>query len=346
MFRFLRRLLVAMVIACTFSGAVLLLARAQDVTVGGGTPTPVATSGKDSSTDCAKCHQNIFDAWKGGLHGKSMTDPVFAFEWNNEGKPDACLVCHSTLYDTATGEAQDGITCIECHSPIPANHPTDPVPVNNSSQMCAKCHTDPRFTMQDWQISAHFLHGMDCTTCHDPHSAGMKAIAGSTAAADASPLCENCHKDVMQNFPLSQHAKAGVTCVNCHLGFNIKDPNVAPVDFSAAHKAPDHLFTPSLATCNKCHSNQMHAPAPAVAAAAIRAEQAGGAPTEAPAVIPTPIAAVSNQAPPASPIGVAGVAVLMGLAGGVILEPWLDKAYRRFSREDKEDKEGKEEKNG
>lgn len=335
MFPFLRRFVVAVTVALVFASLVLVLARAQDVTGGpaGTAPAP----GRDPYGDCINCHKDIYDSWQGGLHGRSMTDPIFVYEWNAQGNPDACLVCHSTDYDTSTGQAKDGITCIECHNPIPANHPTDPVPVNNAPDLCAKCHTDPRFTVENWQMSAHYLHGIECTTCHDPHSAGMKVIAGSSKAQDASALCENCHKDVMKNFPLSQHAQAGVTCVNCHLGFNINDPSAAPVDFNSVHKAPDHQFTPSLDTCNKCHANQMHAPAPAVAAAAIQAEQAGGAPTAIPAQIPTPISPVSNQAPPASPVGVAGVAVLMGLAGGMVLEPWLDKAYRRFSKEDKND---------
>jgi predicted CXXCH cytochrome family protein len=341
MFRFLRRFVVAMVIAASVSGLVLVLARAQDSTGGSGSGTPVP--GADPNGSCVKCHQNIFDAWQGGLHGKSISDPIFTFSWNEAGNPDACLVCHSTDY-TATGQAKDGITCIECHSPIPANHPTDPVPVNNSPELCAKCHTDPRFTLENWQMSAHSAHGIECTTCHDPHSAGMKVIAGAGKSADASALCENCHKDVMKNFPLSQHAQAGVTCVNCHLGFNIKDPTVAPVDFSSVHKAPNHQFTPSLETCNKCHSNQMHAPAPAVAVAAIVAERAGGAPTAIPAAIPTPIAQMSTQAPAPSSLGIAAVAVLMGLAGGMVLEPWLDKAYRRFSEEGKQDKKDKEDK--
>ncbi len=336
MFPILRRLLFALAIAAISAGLVLVLARAQEPT---GEPTVTdPAQARDPYGECINCHKDIYDTWKGGLHGTSMTDPVFTFQWNSQGNPDACLLCHSTEYDTASGQAKDGITCVACHSPIPPNHPTDPVPVNNASDLCAKCHTDPRFTTQNWEMSAHYAHGIDCTTCHDPHSAGMKDVAASSKTApDASGLCENCHKDVMKNFPLSQHAQAGVTCVNCHLGFNIKDPTVAPVDFTMSHKAPNHQFTPSLDTCNKCHSKQMHAPAPGAAAAAIVAEHEGSTPVNADAAIAGPVAPVSNQAPPASPIGIAGVAALIGLAGGMVLAPWLDKAYKRFSKEEKND---------
>lgn len=336
MFPVLKRLVIAMLFALVSAAAVLIMVRAQGNPGKSEAPTPGAP-GRDPFGDCVNCHKDIYDRWQGGLHGKALNDPVFVFEWNSEGNPAACLVCHASGYDDKTGQPNPGITCAVCHSPIPANHPVDPMPVTNSPELCGKCHTDPRFTVANWQNSAHFVHGIECTTCHDPHSAGMKVLGTGSNSADASYLCENCHKDVMQNFPISQHAQAGVTCVNCHLGFNIKDGNTAPVDFNSVHKAPDHQFLPSLATCDKCHSNQMHAPGPALAAAAIQTEASGGAPTPSPAIIPTPILSTAGPAPAVSPIGLAGVVGLMGLAGGMVMAPWLDRAYKRFNKEDKDE---------
>lgn len=331
----LKRFLIALILAVLTGGFTLVIARAQQ-----STPVPPTTPpGRSPFSDCANCHQDIFDKWQNGLHGKSISDPVFQYSWNAQGRPDACLVCHSTGYDPQTGQpTSDGIVCSACHNPIPPNHPVDPMPINNASVLCEKCHSDPRFTVADWQTSAHYVNGMDCTTCHDPHSAGMKTIGGSSPSGDASALCENCHKDVMQNFPLSVHAQAGVTCVNCHLGFNVAGPNTAPVDFNTAHAAPDHTFLPSLDTCTKCHANQMHAPGQAVAAAAIQIEKAGGTPTPNPApILPTPIPQASDQAPPVSPFGFAGLAALVGLGGGMVLAPWLDQAHRRITKEDNHD---------
>jgi hypothetical protein len=158
----------------------------------------------------------------------------------------------------------------------------------------------------------------------------MKTVAGATSAStDASALCENCHKDAMKNFPTSTHAQAGVTCVNCHLGFNVGKPNAT--DFVTAHMAPNHSFMPTLSTCTACHANQMHAPGLAVAAAAIKAEEAGGTPTPNPTPVATPIPLVTDQAAPVSPAGFSGIAGLLGLAGGMVLQPWLEKVYRRFN---------------
>jgi predicted CXXCH cytochrome family protein len=266
-----------------------------------------------------------------------MSDPIFLQEWNKQGKPGACLVCHSTDYDPATGTSSaEGVNCGSCHNPIPANHPKDTMPITTSPDLCGKCHSDSRFSTDNWKLSTHYQRGMDCTVCHDPHTAGMKTVTGTTFVAnkDASALCENCHKDAMQNFPTSKHAEAGVTCVNCHLGFNVGDQNV---DFGKVHAAPDHSFLPSLETCNKCHADQMHAPGQAVAAAAIKIEAGGGTPTPAPSPVVSPVPPVSSEPAPISPIGFATMASVVGLAFGMVLAPWLERAYSHLSKGDKND---------
>ncbi len=47
------------------------------------------------------------DALTAGTHGHSMTDTKFTEMWTDQGKPGACLVCHATGYDPATGSVQD-----------------------------------------------------------------------------------------------------------------------------------------------------------------------------------------------------------------------------------------------
>ncbi|MFL7870182.1 MAG: hypothetical protein AB8I58_15240, partial [Anaerolineales bacterium] len=90
-------------------------------------------------------------------------------------------------------------------------------------------------------------------------------------------------------------------------------------------------------TCNQCHSMQMHAPGEAVAAAAIKIEQAGGTATPEPTPAVTPVEPVTNQPVPVSPIGFAAIAGLLGLAGGMVLAPWLERAYRHYIKEGKND---------
>ncbi len=324
-----QRFLAAVMFALLSAGVTLIIAQAQ-----GGTPTPPPPSAAQTSQtnvdNCAACHKDIYDTWQAGPHGQAMTDPVFVQSWTAQGKPGACLVCHTTGYDPTTGQSEaDSVSCKVCHSPIPANHPVENIPTDTSPDLCGRCHSDPRFATANWKLSAHYQRNMSCTTCHDPHAAGIKAVPGAPANDDGSALCETCHKNAMQNFPTSKHAQAGVTCVDCHLGVGAGGTTSA-TDFVSAHKAPDHSFMPSIDTCNKCHADQMHAPGQAVAAAAIKIEAAGGTPTPAPTAVVTPVPPVSNTPTPVSPFGYAMMAGMIGLAGGMILMPWLDRAYHKY----------------
>jgi predicted CXXCH cytochrome family protein len=328
------RLIISLMFAVVAAGISLIVAQAhqskpaQPVIRASNSPNNTLTN-----DNCINCHKDIAASWMTGAHGRAGTDPIFLDEWNTQGKPGACLVCHTTGYDPATGTSEtSSVACTACHTPVPANHPTDPMPIDTSPDLCGKCHSDPRFETSNWKLSAHYQRSMTCLVCHDQHTAGMKTVAGvPNPGMDASDLCINCHKDAMQNFPTSKHAEAGVTCVNCHLGFNVGQ-STTPTDFISAHRAPDHSFMPSLTTCTSCHSTQMHAPGQAVAAAAIKAEESGGTPTPTPTPVATPIPLVSDTTTPVSPIGFSSLAGVLGLVGGMVLSPWLFKLYRRVNK--------------
>ncbi len=335
--KFFRRLLIGLFFALPIAGLVLFLTQTSaDAKVSDQETQPTAAAPVPYLTydSCIACHDDIYKSWLQGPHGQALADPIFAEAWNSQGKPGACLICHTTGYDPATGTSKsEGVSCEACHSPIPVNHPTDNMPVDNSPDLCGKCHSDPRFATENWKLSAHYQRDMTCTMCHDQHSAGMKTIEGAeVSTGDASALCANCHKGAMQNFPTSKHAEAGVTCVNCHLGFNVAGQDVSNANFTEAHRAPDHNFMPTLATCNKCHANQMHSPGEAAAAAAIKIEEIGGTPTPKPTAAATAIPPVTNQPLPVGPLGFAVMAGLLGLAGGMVLAPWLERSYRHFTK--------------
>jgi len=337
--KFFRRLLIGLFFALPIAGLVLFLTHTRaDARVAGQAmpPTPTRVVSGTTYESCVACHKDLVDTWQQGPHGQALSDPIFAASWSSQGKPGACLVCHTTGYDPSTGTSEaEGVSCEACHSPIPANHPTENMPVDKSTDLCGKCHSDPRFSTESFIMSAHYKRDMSCVVCHDQHSAGMRTVAGTdNKTGDASDLCENCHKDAMKNFPASKHAEAGVTCVNCHLGFNIASKNESLTD---AHRAPDHNFIPSLETCNKCHADQMHAPGEAAAAAAIKVEELGGTATPEPTSVATPVPPATDQPLPVSPLGFAAIAGLLGLAGGMVLAPWLEKSYRHLTEGGKND---------
>jgi predicted CXXCH cytochrome family protein len=291
----------------------------------GSTPAGQTTTG---TSNCTACHTEYEMTWENGAHGKAGSDPVFLDEWAKQGKPGACLVCHTTGYDpsTATFKA-DGVTCEACHGPAPADHPKTPMPVDRSPDLCGRCHSDTRFGWQDWKVSTHYQRGMDCATCHDPHSASLKKIAGPLGGVkpdDVSALCINCHKEHSMNFPYTIHSQKGVTCVDCHV------KHIENTD-STAHQVPDHSFNASLDSCNKCHAQEMHSQGSAVSGTSSPAVTAQ--PTEA-----VQLASVTPEPTPVSPIGFSALAGLLGLAGGMVLAPWLERWYQKVTKHDQEEK--------
>jgi predicted CXXCH cytochrome family protein len=319
----IQRLLIAVVFALLAAGATLAIARAQ-------TGGPIVPNQPTPQTPaCVACHTEFGQAWQNGPHGHAVSDPKFVADWTSQGKPGACLVCHVTNYDPATGTwLEDGVACEACHGPMVADHPKEPMPVDRSPELCARCHSDTRFDWQNWQGSTHYQRGMSCITCHDPHSASLKVVTprdGTAQYNDASELCITCHKDVSMNFPYSVHQKQGVTCINCH----VTHTQTGSTD---VHAVPDHSFKANLDSCNTCHSDQMHN-----AAAATGAVPASALAASVPAQIQA--AGLTTAPSPVSPIGYAALAALIGLAAGMIMAPWLEKWYRRALKHDRGDQD-------
>jgi predicted CXXCH cytochrome family protein len=315
----IERLLIALMFALLAAGVTLVVASAQD---GTGTPSQPFTQ------DCAVCHTDFQTTWQSGAHGQAGSDPVFVEEWTKQGKPGACLVCHTTGYDPATATYKtDGVACEACHGPAPTDHPKSPMPVNRTTDLCGQCHSDTRFGWQDWKVSTHYQRGMDCTTCHDPHSASLKQVPATgteNPTDEVSQLCINCHQESSMDFPYTSHHKKGVSCVDCHVN-HLENAE------RTAHTVPDHSFNASLQSCNTCHSEQMHSPTEALGATEV------SAPIAADPSAAEKLASVTPEPEAASPVGFAVLAGMIGLAGGMVLAPWLERWYRHLSKHDTEE---------
>jgi predicted CXXCH cytochrome family protein len=265
------------------------------------------TAAEVNSQNCTACHAEIHVAWGKGAHSQGTTAPAFKAEWDKQGQPKACLACHTTGYDPATGTYKnDGITCAACHDPVSSNHPLSPATMSRSSQMCGNCHTDTYF---EWQSSQHGKSDLTCVSCHDPHATSIKA-------ASASELCSNCHGTRVSTFAHTNHAAQGLTCADCHL-------TQSGDTMGGGHGKRKHTYTVDLATCTKCHQADMHSPAGAMIVPANTplppdSMNSGGSAT------------VTAEPTPVSPVGFAVFAGLIGLAGGIVLAPWLENGFRRF----------------
>ena len=215
----IERLLLALIFALLAAGITLVVASAQE-----GAPPPAQTS----SSNCSTCHTEFEMTWQNGAHGKSGSDPIFLAEWEKQGKPGACLVCHTTGYDPATATFKEaGVTCESCHGPAPADHPKSPMPVDRSTDLCGRCHSDTRFGWQDWKVSTHYQRGMDCTTCHDPHRG--TEVAYSQLKKPKTQVCVSCHQTQASRVAAhTGHKTFQATCTDCHTpGFFFGKPDMA-----------------------------------------------------------------------------------------------------------------------
>jgi predicted CXXCH cytochrome family protein len=313
---------------------ILLAATGLTLIAASARPASLAATVTPAVQDCASCHPDHYAGWKQGFHGDVAANHMKAEEMNcsachKDGQitidtsstdpnqpatgqrfgPPLCLTCHATGYDPTTGKAKsDGIACEACHGEMLPDHPNQKMPVNDSSDLCQKCHSDSRFNWNSWRSSVHYQSNMKCTTCHDPHTASLKVVAG--AESNPSALCMTCHKGYENNAQHSIHTMKGVTCVDCHLG-----PSKGKDDF---HRVPDHSFKPAIETCNACHSNQMHETGQALLPTATVPPEATMTPIPQAAINPTP-ATTSKTPAPANTLGFIAIAGVLGIVGGVVV---------------------------
>jgi len=236
-----------------------------------------------------------------------------------------CASCHTesqAIWENGAHGKSEIVTCETCHVSAPADHPKSTMPIDRSADLCIRCHSNAGFGVEDWKVSKHNQLGMSCATCHDPHSATLKNAAGprdaQPAADDVSQLCINCHKEHSMTFSYTSHNQKGVTCVDCHVK-HFGDPTESTV--------PDHSFNASLASCNTCHAEQMHSSA--------EATEGTSAPLAAPVEIPA--VSVTPEPEPVSPMGFSAMAGMIGLAGGMVLAPWLDRWFHRSVKQNEEE---------
>ena len=91
------------------------------------------------------------------------------------------------------------VTCEACHGSAPADHPQSPMTIDRSPDLCIRCHSNTNFGVEDWKTSKHSQLGMDCATCHDPHSATLKKAAGPRDAHQQAMKFPNCASTVTKN---------------------------------------------------------------------------------------------------------------------------------------------------
>ena len=146
------------------------------------------------ATTCGKCHTNVYDAYKGSIHGQAV----------------------------AAGVLQSA-TCTDCHGEhriLAPGNPQSPVYMANVSQAtCSRCHGNTvlmaRFNMPLNRIPTYedSYHGLasregqetvaNCASCHGVHNIYPSSDPRSTVnKANLGKTCGKCHPDAGRRFAI------------------------------------------------------------------------------------------------------------------------------------------------
>lgn len=227
---------------CVILGA--LLALIQPAAAAPEESPAYQVQGYAGSESCNQCHENIHTAWMGTRHAQAFSAPIFQRDWTELGKQVSCLECHTTGYDTQTGNyAEQGVTCEACHGPFQPDHPESPMPITPNADLCGTCH---KSTTDEWRASVHGQQEIQCQACHNPHSQTPKADS-------VTELCVTCHQERGGSFTHSTHASAGLECSNCHMFTSPRtnDPIMGLVPTG-------HTFSVGSDACIACHQDTVH----------------------------------------------------------------------------------------
>ncbi len=170
----------------------------------------VNENGFNSSRWCGTCHKQIYDRWKGSMHSRATSDPIFRASYiqayySSKGKAaKLCLSCHAPT-SIVTGEidlevsiASEGITCDFCHSvkEINDNHEF-PFELDMGS---VKYGPNKEGSVKRHKVAHSEIHTKSefCATCHQYTPNGVPVMTTydewkDSAYADEGKQCQYCH---------------------------------------------------------------------------------------------------------------------------------------------------------
>lgn len=184
-------------------------------------------AGDRNAAVCTDCHNPHYQ--------RRLTDPTTGDLWAAARLvvPQTCARCHSAIYDqykqtvhgaallgdeTHPGGNPDVPTCIDCHGVHNQADPTTAAFRLSSTELCAKCHTDPA-RMDKYGISTNVLS----TYLADFHGTTVTLFQKTTPDQETNkPVCYDCHgiHDIraVDDPEKGLHVKQNllVTCQQCH----------------------------------------------------------------------------------------------------------------------------------
>ncbi|GIU00273.1 hypothetical protein TSL6_07790 [Sulfurovum sp. TSL6] len=157
---------------------------------------------------CMNCHNELYDTWKGSMHGKSWTDPIFQSKFQDFLRTHLAKI----------GEVKD----IEYQQKDIINGTS--VGTNNmfsgAAQTCIKCHAPGAYYAGDVRVtvtdvgSALDLNNTELKGLKALHEPAVQDPNGEIAVIAANPQTDRVYK---ATFQIGHEAnREGINCAFCH----------------------------------------------------------------------------------------------------------------------------------
>lgn len=190
------------------------------------------------SKKCEKCHEDIYEQWKGSMHAQStaLKDPI-------HGTFYRAVVGDPTKEGVRTGKNKEKYpACLQCHSPAAAKAGKTDLTAKKSygeGVNCISCHTLTKFKgtqkpggglqlgMQAYEYSTTHLQGpMGTADKTKKHRKKFKLdVVGNPGLMKTSDACMGCHDQrpnankvsLCQTGAEIESASGSTTCQTCHM---------------------------------------------------------------------------------------------------------------------------------
>lgn len=230
-----------------------------------------------SATQCAKCHEQIYDEWASSGHAYASVSPMFTrFEDTiNELSQGTigyfCLRCHAPVA-TTVGLRRDqpiwdgprvfreGVTCIACHR-VKENY----TKANGERRIEPGDMFDPVYSGTGGlgaQVAAKYKDFFKVKTSPDDTGPGQPIHNRSIEfeQLSQSDFCMSCHQVAVQpgiklevvwdQYRASPAYRDGMTCQDCHMG-------IVPGRAEGYSIGPAAVVDGKVVTAERKHSNHM-----------------------------------------------------------------------------------------
>ncbi|MEA3370973.1 MAG: multiheme c-type cytochrome, partial [Campylobacterota bacterium] len=153
---------------------------------------------------CQNCHNELYDTWKGSMHGKSWTDPIFQSKFQDFLRTHLNKIGQHPNSDGDLTTTDDGIEYTEAK-------------FKGAAQTCIKCHAPGAYYAGDVSVSLTKLKEGSVATQDLVDAKALHEVTDPNG--EIAVVAANSVKDVLYKatFQIGHEAnREGINCAFCH----------------------------------------------------------------------------------------------------------------------------------